>query len=252
MDIYEMSIADLTQTELALHLARARASAAASSPPEPVLVFAAHVGALRHRKSDDYVAAMRSADVVYADGASIVLCAKAAGAKHIERAPTTDLGCDLVQILAEELGRPVRVGLVGGPPGLAEAAGTRLEEYGAQVVTAIDGYREDLEAAVRGLSTTRLDIVFVGLGSPREQVFCVQQRDAFPGGALVVTCGGWFGFLAGQERRAPKLLQNLRLEWVFRVVQSPRRLWKRYLLGALDTARTLIDLRFHQYDRSGA
>ena len=65
--------------------------------------------------------------------------------------------------------------------------------------------------------------------------WAVQHRTELATG-LVLTCGGWLGFLVGQEARAPVIAQRLGLEWAFRLLQSPRRLASRYLRGAVATA----------------
>ena len=52
-----------------------------------------------------------------------------------------------------------------------------------------------------------------------------------------MTCGGWFGFVVGDEQRAPEWMQRIGMEWTWRLAQSPRRLAKRYALGAVRTAQ---------------
>jgi N-acetylglucosaminyldiphosphoundecaprenol N-acetyl-beta-D-mannosaminyltransferase len=202
-----------------------------ASPARPVLVYALHVGGLNARQRPDFVSAMNSADAVYADGGSVVWLAKIAGARDIERAPTTDVGWDVIRALSDELERPVRVALVGGPVGLAERAGRALEEGApAQVVMTDHGYHRDWDGIVRSLHEAAPDVTLVGMGAPAEMVWCQRERDRLPPG-LVLTCGGWFGHMVGDERRAPKLLRHSGIEWVARVAQSPGRLGPRYVRG---------------------
>ena len=75
----------------------------------------------------------------------------------------------------------------------------------------------------------------IGLGAPREMVWCQRHRDELPTG-LVLTCGGWFGHIVGDERRAPRMLRRSGLEWIARVAQAPKRLGPRYARGAGATA----------------
>lgn len=210
----------------------------------PAFAFALHVGGLNTRRDPDFVVAMRQADVVYADGGSVVWLARLAGAERVERAATTDIGWDVLRGLAARLGRPPRVALVGGPAGLAERAGAALAAAGAaEVVVTEHGYHEDWTGPLEALREAAPDVTVVGLGAPREMVWSLQHRDDLPPG-LVLTCGGWFGYLAGEERRAPRLLRRPGLEWLARVAQQPGRLGPRYLRGigstlvvAAETAR---------------
>jgi N-acetylglucosaminyldiphosphoundecaprenol N-acetyl-beta-D-mannosaminyltransferase len=202
----------------------------------PSRAYALHVGGLNHRRDPEFVAEMRAAEVVYADGGSVVLLAKLAGAHRTERAPTTDLGWSVLRAVGERLGRPARVGLLGGPPGLVERAGAALVEGGAgKIVFTADGYQSDWAPVLANLRAADPDVVVVGLGAPREMLWVREHLELLPN-ALILTCGGWFGFLAGEEERAVGVLRRPGLEWIARVAQSPRRLGGRYLRGIGSTA----------------
>ncbi len=194
------------------------------------------MGGLVARRDPAFVEAMRSAELVYADGASVVLSARAAGARHIERAATTDIGWELLAALTDERGAPPVVSVVGGPPGLAEQALEVLVDAGVARPGCTDhGYHTDWQPTLQLLQHHPSDVLVLGLGAPLEMTWAVQHRTELATG-LVLTCGGWLGFLVGQEVRAPVLAQRLGLEWAFRLLQSPRRLASRYLRGAVATA----------------
>jgi N-acetylglucosaminyldiphosphoundecaprenol N-acetyl-beta-D-mannosaminyltransferase len=201
----------------------------------PVRAYALHVGGLNHRQDADFVDEMRSAELVYADGGSIVLLAKLAGARHVQRAPTTDLGWDVLRAVGQRLGRPARLALIGGRPGLANRAGAALENGAAgTVVFESDGFQDDWEPVLERLVAADADVCLVGMGAPREMLWIRTWYHRLPH-ILLLTCGGWFGFLAGDERRAGALLRRSGLEWIARVTQSPRRLGARYARGAVST-----------------
>jgi N-acetylglucosaminyldiphosphoundecaprenol N-acetyl-beta-D-mannosaminyltransferase len=205
----------------------------------PIRVFALHVGGPNRRRDAAFVALLDDAEWCYADGAAVVLVARAAGARDIQRAPTTDLAHAVLDLLAARAGGEATFAMVGGPPGLAERAAHRLEaEHRARCVFTSDGFQRDWDPTLEGLKSARPDVVFVGMGMPREAQWVSEHLDSLSPG-LVMTCGGWFGFLAGEEFRAPAVLQRHGAEWVWRLLQSPR-LLSRYTRGAVTTGSLLL------------
>lgn len=206
----------------------------------PAFAFALHVGGLNARRERDFVTAMRRADVVYADGGSVVWLAKLARANHVERAPTTDIGWEVLRRFAEKAGRLPQVALIGGPPGLAGRAKDVLEAAGVAEIVHVDhGFHDDWTQPLAEVRTADPDVTMVGLGAPREMVWCEDHRAELPSG-LVLTCGGWFGHLVGDEKRAPRLLRRSGLEWIARVAQAPTRLGPRYARGLAVTAALAV------------
>ncbi len=210
-------------------------TAVAEHGSKPTLAFACHVGGLNLRHDHAFVHAMQTADLAYADGVSVIALMKLAGAKAVERHPTTDLGWETFEALTERLGRPARVALLGGPEGLADrAAEVIAKEAPVEVVLVEHGYHKDWTPVLERLGKTEFDVLVVGLGMPAEALWTAKHLGQLPN-ALVLTCGGWFGYIVGEEKRAPEWMRNSGLEWVARIAQSPGRLWKRYATGALST-----------------
>ena len=83
------------------------------------------------------------------------------------------------------------------------------------------------DAAVRRIRDSGAAITFVGLGCPRQEVWCYENRERV--GVPVLAVGAAFDFHAGLLSQAPPLLQRAGLEWLFRLVKEPRRLWRRYI-----------------------
>jgi N-acetylglucosaminyldiphosphoundecaprenol N-acetyl-beta-D-mannosaminyltransferase len=88
--------------------------------------------------------------------------------------------------------------------------------------------REEAELVER-VHLARPDLVWVGLGTPRQDLFVDRFRDRL--GATLVAVGAAFDFLGGAKRQAPTWMQDRGLEWAFRLATEPRRLWRRYLVG---------------------
>ena len=198
----------------------------AERPSGPTLVFALHVGGLNDRHDQAFVSAMQEADLVYADGGSVVWLARRAGADRIERAPTTDIGWDVMHRLREKLGRPL----------------PRARSGDTETVVTVDGYQQEWRRPLAAVREAAPDLTVVGLGAPREMVLCHQWRDELPA-TVVLTCGGWFGHVVGDERRAPRLLRRSGLEWIARMAQQPRRLGPRYAKGIVSTAAVAVEQR---------
>jgi N-acetylglucosaminyldiphosphoundecaprenol N-acetyl-beta-D-mannosaminyltransferase len=198
--------------------------------------YALHVGGLNSRRDTGYLDAMSRADLVYADGMSVIVLAKLAGARAAERAGTTDIGWSVIRELGLALGRPARIALIGGPEGLTRRAARVIEaDAGAEVVLTEHGYHDDWSPVLDRLTNSGCDMVLVGLGAPREMKWVDEHVQDLPP-SLVMTCGGWFGFITQDEKRAPQWVRDAGLEWTYRIAQSPRRLAKRYARGALSTA----------------
>lgn len=220
------TVADLTRSAVVDRLGRWGAEGATR------IAACLHVSALSTpaERNRDW---SRHVDMAYADGWSVALIGRLAGGRDVERATLTHLAADVLGGIRARLDRAPRVALIGGPPGLAETAGRTLASAGAaEVVYACDGYAEDPEWPPRlaRLRDASPDVTFVGLGYPLEVEWCVGHRDALPAG-LVLTCGGFFGYLAGRERRAPPWVRRVGLEWAWRTVQAPGRLIPRYARG---------------------
>lgn len=86
---------------------------------------------------------------------------------------------------------------------------------------------ERLEVAAR-IRASGADAVFLGLGCPRQEVWAYEYRDLV--NMPILAIGAAFDFFAGNLSRAPKILQDVSLEWLYRLIQEPRRLWRRYLI----------------------
>jgi N-acetylglucosaminyldiphosphoundecaprenol N-acetyl-beta-D-mannosaminyltransferase len=166
---------------------------------------------------------------VVADGQPLVWFAPTFG----ERLPARVTGVDLVHALSRRAqGEGLRVGLVGGRRDVVDAAALRLLRYypGLRLAYVGDGYFGPNDAAARAheIAAAKVDILFVGMGVPRQERFIDEEWERL-GVRLAIGVGGTFDVLAGLRVRAPSLVQKAGLEWAFRLVQEPRRLWKRYL-----------------------
>ncbi|MCY2976348.1 MAG: WecB/TagA/CpsF family glycosyltransferase [Planctomycetota bacterium] len=89
------------------------------------------------------------------------------------------------------------------------------------------GNRDDSEKLVRKIKASGADIIFVGLGCPRQEIFAFENADRFS--LPIVAVGAAFDFHAGMVAQAPTCMQDFGLEWLYRLSREPGRLWRRYL-----------------------
>jgi exopolysaccharide biosynthesis WecB/TagA/CpsF family protein len=194
------------------------------------LVFASNGHAIALAATDEkFRAQFAAADLVHADGQPVVLASRLLARTAVpERSATTDFIHDAAKA-AQEHG--LKIFLLGG----TEDVNARCAEIlrftypGLQIAGRRNGYfaPADEASVCDGINRSGADIVFVGLGVPLEYDFCVRNKAKLRAG-WVVTCGGCYNFVTGDYRRAPQWMQTLSLEWLFRLVREPKRLFWRY------------------------
>lgn len=180
---------------------------------------------------------VQAADVVVADGMPLLWASRLAGQPLPERVA----GSSLIETLPRAAaGADATVFLLGGNPGAAERAAERLQASNpglrvAGVLCPALGFERDpgeLAAIEAVLRRARPDIVFVGLGFPKQERLIQRLRPVLPQ-TWFVSCGISFSFVSGEVTRAPRWVQRAGLEWLHRLVQEPRRLFRRYVVLGL-------------------
>ena len=167
-----------------------------------------------------------------ADGMPLVWVSRFLGCALSERVAGSDLLMPLLQLAAR---RQWRVYLLGGAQGVAEAVAQLLTEHMGVIVAGWDDARIESDGSDgTGASFIRAqqakpDLVFVALGPPKQELWIDRSLDLL-GPAVSVGVGASLDFLVGKYRRAPRWMGRYGLEWLFRLSQEPRRLWRRYLV----------------------
>ena len=196
-----------------------------------LLVGVVNAAKLVHRRSDSELSAsLAAADVVLADGMAVVWASRLLGHALPERVT----GIDLLESL---IGRAEQDGLsvyfLGAKSevlaGMLEALRARHPRL--RVAGARHGYfaPEEEREVVRAIRESRADFLFVGMPTPKKEIFLRTWRAELPG-LVCHGVGGAFDVLAGNVQRAPLGWQRLGLEWFYRLLQEPRRMWRRYLV----------------------
>ena len=197
-------------------------------------------GVMQAQAARDLLDAYGEADLVTADGAGLVWASRQLGHPLPERVTGIDLMGRLCQRSAD---RRYRVFLLGSRPGIAQEAATVLHRRhpGLSIAGAQHGYFTDRDTnrIVRDVNDAQPDLLFVGMGVPRQEIWMCRHGPEL-NASVVMGVGGSFDVLAGHVRRAPLGWQALGLEWLWRAMLEPRRLWRARLIPPF-MARILRD-----------
>lgn len=198
----------------------------------PIFYANAHAVVLAH-DDPEFARVLEAAPIVLCDGSGVRLGARLLGAELPPRITYADWIEELVPFLRDQ-GHSLF--LLGGRPGVAEEAGSRLAlRYpGLRIVGTGHGYfRKDgieNDAVVAAVNAARPDVLLLGFGMPLQETWCMSNLDRLD--VRVVLAGGaCIDYVAGTLRRGPRILVEHHMEWLARLIVEPRRLWKRYLVG---------------------
>lgn len=182
-------------------------------------------------KDWQYRQALQSCDAVLPDGIGIEI------ASHLGGEPVTeDLnGTDLFLPLCESLAAAGKsVFFLGGRPGVADATArvAKARIPALSIAGSFHGYfgPQDEDSVIDRVNACRPDVLFVAMGVPAQDTWLARVAGRIEA-PLVAGVGGLFDFTSGATKRAPGWLRQARLEWAFRLIQEPQRMWRRYLLG---------------------
>lgn len=184
-------------------------------------------------ESAAYRRLVANADRVFADGSGMALAAKLA------RTPLADNvnGTDLFPLLCRDaVAAGVTIFLIGGKPGVAEAAARTIADFGlgAAIAGTHHGYFQrggDEEDRVIGrINASGASIVLVGFGVPLQDDWAKRVASRLDAG-VIAGVGGLFDFFSGSVSRSPRFMRSLGCEWVWRLAMEPRRMAHRYLVG---------------------
>jgi len=203
-------------------------------PPLTVVGPNAHLVMLAERDSR-FAEAMQAADLAVPDGISVVM------ASRLLRVPIPErvTGGDLMERMCKEAAHyGFRVFFLGGLPGAAVMAAHYLRERypGLRICgtscppMGFEHRPSELTRILREIEEAAPDLLCVAFGAPRQEIWMQENRAKLKVGAILPV-GAAFDTQAGLRQRAPRWMQAIALEWLFRLLMEPRRLWRRYLIG---------------------
>lgn len=178
-----------------------------------------------------YLGVLQAADLLYADGSGMRLAARLAGQPLVDNVN----GTDLFPVLCERAAAAgVPVALLGARPGIAERCGANMMRRfpGLRVVWTHHGYLSGQDEAeiIRAVNASGAALLFVAMGVPVQEKWIMRHApDLFA--PVVLGVGALFDFYSGEISRAPAVVRRLGMEWAYRLVLEPRRMFARYVLG---------------------
>ncbi len=198
----------------------------------PVYVTSANGQVLSLCARDPHIRSLfLSADLIHADGTPLVFASRLRCATPLpERVATTDLFHDVARVAQE---RGATFFLLGAARDVMQMSIIKVRQQyrELQIVGFRHGYfgEDETDAVIAEINEARPDILWIGMGVPREQFFALRHRGRLTNVGMIKTSGGLFDFLSERNRRAPAWMQSAGLEWLYRLALEPRRLFFRYL-----------------------
>jgi len=178
-----------------------------------------------------YLDALRQSDVVWPDGIGINVGLRLLDLALKDNVNGTDLFPRLCERLAAE-GRSVY--LLGARPGIAEQAARNMANRypGLRIAGARDGYftADEEGQVIEEIRRSGADLLLTAFGAPRQELWLNHHRHRLTP-RLVIGVGGLFDFYSGRIPRAPVWMREIGMEWTWRLLQEPGRMWRRYLIG---------------------
>lgn len=179
-----------------------------------------------------YQHVLNTADLVYPDGISVVWAGRLLGSTCPMQKST---GADWIdQFCTLAATHNWRIYLLAGKPGIAQRARANLlhRQPKLQIVGAYDGFfiEKSEHEIIADIQQTAPHVLFVGMGTPRQELWIARQRDHLPA-CVCWSIGALFDYIAGVEPRVPPWMNRLALEWLWRLLVDPLGKWQRYILG---------------------
>jgi len=177
------------------------------------------------------VDAYNNSDLINIDGMSMVWALRFLGFTVPERVACPDLASGIMDLAQKN---SLRLYMFGAEENNLKAAVENVRKMYPKLMVA--GFRngffnqDDEEQIVKMINSAQSDILFLGMPSPRKEFFVEKYKDQL-NVKYILGVGGFFDILSGSIKRAPLWMQNIGMEWFYRLIREPQRMWRRYLIG---------------------
>lgn len=217
------------------------------------VIFTPNVDHLMKLQEDaEFQAAYRQADYKVCDSQVLMYASKLLG-KPLKAKIS---GSDLLPLFCDyhKNNLSITIFLLGGAEGVAKQAQANINtKFGREIVIAAHspsfGFEKneaECQAIIDTINNSKATVLAVGVGAPKQELWIAKYRDQMPGVKIFMAVGAALDFEAGNKPRAPKFWSDLGIEWLYRLLSEPGRLWKRYLLDDLPFFGLLLKQKLQQ------
>jgi N-acetylglucosaminyldiphosphoundecaprenol N-acetyl-beta-D-mannosaminyltransferase len=215
------------------------------------VVFTPNVDHLMKLQHDEaFIAAYETADYRVCDSQVLMYAARFLG----ERMKGKISGSDLFPKFCEHHkdNENIHIFLLGGAEGIAQQAQENLnQKHGREIIIAAHspsfGFEKnaaECQAIIEMIRQSGANVLVVGVGAPKQEIWIAKNREFLPEIDIFLAVGAAIDFEAGNKPRSPEWMSRLGLEWLYRLLTEPRRLWKRYLIDDLPFFKLLFRQKF--------
>lgn len=199
-------------------------SALIVTPNSEMIMLAQHNSKLRQ--------ALSGAQLRLADSVGVTWAIKKLFNQQIDRISGSDFAYSLVELADQQKLSVLLVSRSDGldPTAAKNAKNILLQKYHSAKINDYIFDNNNLDANAKIMEETKSDIVLLGLGSPLGEVWASQNISRFKQPTIILCCGGAIDFIAGVQRRAPKLFRKLGFEWLWRLIRQPKRIFRQFAL----------------------
>lgn len=218
-------------------------------PVQHVVVNAGKIVMMQENKKLSEI--VNSCAMINADGQAVVWAARFLGYNLPERVAGIDL---MMEILKMANIKGYRIFLLGATEEIIEATTKKILNLFPNIKIAgyRNGYWSEQEEShvIKMIADSKADILFVGISSPKKEFWLAENIEKL-NVPFCMGVGGSFDVIAGKTKRAPVWMQKAGLEWFYRFIQEPRRMWKRYLIGNSKFIWLVLKEKFLQLTKIG-
>ncbi|PIC85437.1 glycosyltransferase [Sporosarcina sp. P20a] len=177
---------------------------------------------MKAKEDPELKALLNRAEFQIPDGIGVILASKLKKGQIRSRVTGIDM---MDRVVQEAAARGKRIFLYGAKPGVAEEAAAKLQVMhpNIQIAGVQHGYEKDVQVVLDTINQTKPDILFVAMGSPKQEQWIEQYRDQLHP-VVFQGVGGSFDVLAGNIKRAPAVFQKAGAEWLYRLLLEPSRI----------------------------
>jgi N-acetylglucosaminyldiphosphoundecaprenol N-acetyl-beta-D-mannosaminyltransferase len=214
------------------------------------VVFTPNVDHLMKLQHDpEFIAAYDQADYRVCDSQVLMYAARFLG----ERIKGKIAGSDLLPAFCEyhKHNQQTRIFLLGGAEGVPQRARDNINHRtGREIIIAAHspsyGFEKndhECHAIIKMINRSRANVLVIGVGAPKQEIWIAKYRKSLPHVKIFLAVGAAIDFESCHKQRSPRVISQMGLEWLYRLVSEPRRLWKRYLVDDLPFFKLLIEQR---------